>query len=365
MSSPEREAKWIRAALRLGRAGTGATYPNPSVGAVVVRHGRVVGRGRSDVTGGPHAEVRALRQAGPRARGATLYVTLEPCNHHGRTPPCVDAIVAAGIARVVVGVLDPSPKMNGRGVRRLRRAGVEVEVGGAFGDRARELHRHYLHHMVHCRPFVTLKLASSLDGRIATAGGDSKWITGEAARRSAHRLRAEHHGIAVGGATVLADDPRLDVRLVRGVDPLPVVFDSRLRMAGGPPSLALRRPGVLVVHSERASKRARQRLERAGVELLEVASDARGRVDLAAALDALGARQLRSLMVEGGGQLIGAFVRAQLWQELWLYQAPLLLGEGRSAIAGVDWPRVGEAPRLRVLRRRSLGRDLLSVCAPG
>ncbi|NVB41648.1 bifunctional diaminohydroxyphosphoribosylaminopyrimidine deaminase/5-amino-6-(5-phosphoribosylamino)uracil reductase RibD [Pseudenhygromyxa sp. WMMC2535] len=367
MSASAKQASdraFMRQAIRLARSGTGATYPNPCVGAVVVSRGEVVGKARSDVTGGPHAEVRALNQAGTRAREATLYVTLEPCSHRGRTPPCVDAILAAGISRVLVGVEDPAPHVAGAGVARLRKAGVEVEVG-LLGEQVRELHAHYLHHVATGRPFVTLKLATSIDGRIATAAGDSKWITGEPARRSAHRLRALHHAVAVGAQTVIADDPRLDVRLARGRDPLPVVFDSRLRVASAGRPFNLLRAGVLFLHTPRASKRARLALERSGAEGLELPADADGRIDIEAAVERLGARELRSIMVEGGGQLLGSFVRAGAWQELWHYRAPLILGEGRPGFAGLSWPTVAEAPRLRALRQQRLGEDTLTVYAPG
>jgi diaminohydroxyphosphoribosylaminopyrimidine deaminase / 5-amino-6-(5-phosphoribosylamino)uracil reductase len=357
------DENWMREALRLAASGTGATYPNPCVGAVVVRGRKLLGRARSDLTGGPHAEVRALREAGDASRGATLYVTLEPCNHRGRTPPCVDAIVAAGIARVVVAIEDPAAHVAGAGITRLRKSGVQVEVG-LLDERAREVHRHYLHHLATRRPYVTLKLASSLDGRVATASGDSKWITGELARRSAHRLRAVHHGIAVGAATVLADDPRLDVRLARGVDPLPFVFDPRLRVASAGRPFALLRPGVVFLHTDRAPKRARAALAKSGAEALELPDNGKGGIDLDAALTQLGARELRSLMVEGGGRLVGAFLANTQWQQLWLYQAPIVLGEGRPAIAGVAWPSVADAPRLRLIRRRTLGEDQLAVYEP-
>jgi diaminohydroxyphosphoribosylaminopyrimidine deaminase/5-amino-6-(5-phosphoribosylamino)uracil reductase len=292
-----------------------------------------------------------------------LYVTLEPCNHRGRTPPCVDAILEAGIARVVVAIEDPAAHVAGAGIARLRRSGIEVELG-LLGDRARAVHRHYLHHVTTGRPFVTLKLATSLDGRIATRSGDSKWITGDAARRDAHRLRAGHHGIAVGAATVLADDPRLDVRMVRGVDPSPFVFDPRLRVASAGKPFALLRPGVVYLHTARASIRARKALARAGAEAIELPEAPGGGIEIAAALERLGARDLRSLMVEGGGRLIGAFVAAMCWQQLRLYQAPVLLGDARPAIAGVEWASVADAPRLRLIRRRMLGPDQLGVYEP-
>ncbi len=358
------DLEFMREALQLARAGTGSTYPNPCVGAVVVREGSVVGRGRSDVTGGPHAEVRALREAGELARGATVYVTLEPCNHRGRTPPCVDALLAAGVREVVVAIEDPAPHVGGAGIARLRQQGVEVRVG-VMAEQGREVHRHYLHHVKTGRPFVTLKVACSIDGRIATASGDSKWITGEAARRDAHRLRAEHHGIAIGAATVLADDPALTVRLVEGfVDPLAFVFDPRLRVASSGRPHQLLRPGVVFLHSGQASDQARAALAHSGAEGVELPSGPDG-IDLDAALDWLGKRDLRSLMVEGGGRLLGAFVRAGLWDELWVYRAPLVLGSGFAAFEGLALERVADAERLRVVRREMLGDDELVVYGRG
>ncbi|EDM77380.1 riboflavin-specific deaminase (diaminohydroxyphosphoribosylaminopyrimidine deaminase [Plesiocystis pacifica SIR-1] len=364
MAAKQRDAAhWMGHALRLAKSGTGATYPNPCVGAVLVKKGVVVGRGRSDVTGGPHAEVRALRQAGAAARGAAMYVTLEPCSHRGRTPPCVDAIIEAGVRRVCIGVEDPAPHVGGKGIRKLRRAGLEVEVG-VCGDQARSIHAHYLHHVATGRPFVTLKVASSIDGRLATASGDSKWITGAAARKSAHRLRALHHGIAVGSETVLRDNPGLDVRHVDGVDPIPVIFDSRLRVtAAKRAELKLMRAGVLVLYTARASKTAQARLARTPVEGVEVPGDAEGRVDIEAALELLGARELRSLMVEGGGKLLGSFVAADAFEELWVYRAPVILGEGRPILAGLAFDEVARAPRLRQHSTRKLGDDQLTVYA--
>lgn len=354
----------MQQAVRLARAGLGATYPNPCVGAVVARGGRVLGAARSQPTGGPHAEPQALARAGARARGATLVVTLEPCGHMGRTPPCTRAILEAGIETVVVGVRDPAAHVDGKGIRALRRAGVRVHVGvGAAA--CRSVHEHYLHHVRTGRPFVTLKAATSLDGRIATASGDSRWITGLAARRHGHRLRAQHHAIAVGAETALLDDPGLDVRLVRGTDPIPIVFDGRLRV-GSPraPALAILRPGTLVLHTARASAAARARVARTGATPMCVPDDGSGHVDLPAALAMLGAREIRSILVEGGGRLHGAFVRSAAWHRAFLYQAPRLLGEGRPVLGGVAWPSVSAAPQVRVEARRKLGPDLLTVIVP-
>ncbi|MCH9681883.1 MAG: bifunctional diaminohydroxyphosphoribosylaminopyrimidine deaminase/5-amino-6-(5-phosphoribosylamino)uracil reductase RibD [Deltaproteobacteria bacterium] len=352
-------------AVRLARAGLGSTYPNPCVGAAVVRRGVVLGAARSRPTGGAHAETQALRKAGAKARGATLVVTLEPCCHQGRTAPCTAAIIEAGIRTVAIGVRDPATHVDGKGIRALRRAGIDVQVGVQRAA-CEAVHEHYLHHVRQGRPFVTLKAASSLDGRIATAAGDSRWITGEASRRHVHRLRAQHHAIAVGAETARLDDPGLDVRWVSGVDPIPVVFDSRLSLgAAGAPALRILRPGTMVLHTARASARARARVAKSGVTLLEVPDDGAGHVDVDAALLQLGDREIRSLLVEGGGRLHGAFFAAAAWQRAYLYQAPKILGDGRGVVAGVAWSSVAQAPALRVEGRRTLGPDALTVVVPG
>ncbi len=346
-------------AVRVARAGLGTTYPNPCVGAVVVVRGKEVASAHSRPTGGAHAEAQALAKAGDAAKGSTLYVTLEPCCHFGRTPPCTDAIMAAGVARVVIGVRDPAKHANGKGIRKLRRAGLEVEVG-VGADACEDVHAHYLHHERTGRPFVTLKAGVSLDGRIATASGDSKWITSEVSRTHAHRVRAEHHAIMVGGQTVLDDDPRLDVRHVRGTDPLPIVADTRLRIGGadvGPRKVL--REGTFVLHGPKASAAAKTRVGRTGATLVALPVTAEGHLDLAAVLQWAGENSLRSILVEGGGHLLGSFVRDGLWQHWLLYQSPRVLGEGRAVVAGVDWPTVADAPRVRVRSRRALGPDLL------
>ncbi len=349
-------------AVALARRGLGATYPNPSVGAVVAKAGRIVGEGRTAPTGGPHAEVRALQQAARAARGSTLYVTLEPCSHHGRTPPCTDAIVAAGVRRVVFGVIDSAPHASGRGIERLRSAGIEVEVG-VRESKCHALHEHYLHHTQTRRPFVTLKTAASLDGRLSVRTGDSKWITSEPSRRFGHRMRAQHHAIAVGMGTVLADDPKLSVRLVPGCDPLRVVFDSRLRLAQHR-DRSICGPGTWVLHTRRASARAVTRLQDCGVKPILVQSTKDGRVSVRAAVRALGRADVRSLMVEGGGALIGSFLQAQVWQRWYWFTAPRVLGDGAHAVEGVSWAQVSKTPSLEVEARRVVGADALSVLRP-
>jgi diaminohydroxyphosphoribosylaminopyrimidine deaminase/5-amino-6-(5-phosphoribosylamino)uracil reductase len=347
-----RDVRLMGLAVALARAGTGATYPNPCVGAIVVKGETVVGAGRSAPTGGAHAEVQALQMAGEAARGATVFVTLEPCSHHGRTPPCTGALIAAGVAEVVVGVCDPASHAGGRGLELLRAAGIRVRDGALPGACA-SVHEHYLHHEAARVPFVTLKVASSLDGQIAAGSGDSKWITGEPARRVGHWLRARHHAIAVGADTLLRDDPALSVRMVPGVDPVPVVFDSGLRSAGAARRPRLLRPGT-----------SRRAIDELGARRVEVAGDAEGRVDIAAALQALGALPVRSLLVEGGGHLIASFVAASAWQRWYWFHAPLVLGDGRPATPGIRLAAVADATRLRPVLRATLGADGLTVLGP-
>jgi diaminohydroxyphosphoribosylaminopyrimidine deaminase/5-amino-6-(5-phosphoribosylamino)uracil reductase len=357
------DAVFLAAAARLASAGTGATYPNPCVGALVVQAGCVVGAGHSAATGGPHAEVRALAMAGAQARGATVYVTLEPCSHHGRTPPCTDALIAAGVAEVVFSVRDPARHAAGRASAVLAAAGVRAREGVAEAIGV-GVHEHYLHHERSRRPFVTLKAATSLDGRIAAHGGDSKWITGEPARRVGHWLRARHHAIAVGVDTLLRDDPRLDVRLVRGVDPRPVIVDSRLRSALADPRPQRLGPGAIVLHTEHAPEDRRRRLTDLGLQLLELPADPHDRVAIPEALDLLGRLSIRSLLVEGGGRLIASFVAAAAWDRWYWFQAPCLLGDGTPVLPGLTWPTVAQSPRLRVELRIGVGDDDLRVLRP-
>ncbi len=356
------DANFMGLALRLARGGTGATYPNPCVGAVVVKNGRVVGSACSDRTGGPHAEVRALRAAGGEAEGATVYVTLEPCSHTGRTPPCTDALKAAGVREVVWGVDDPAPHASGRAVAQLQAAGISVR-NGVMREHCAKAHEHYIFHETTGRPFVTLKSALSLDGRVACPTGDSRWITGIESRRYVHQMRAQHHAIAVGVGTVVHDNPQLTVRHVEGVDPIPVVFDSRLRMLelAKPPLLT---PRALVLHTDAAPGALRTKLADLGGIGICCAADNGGQVSIDSALAELGARGIRSLMIEGGGQLTASFVASRRWQRWCLFHAPLVLGEGMPLLPGLSWPSVEQAPHFTVVGRETLGVDLLSIVEP-
>lgn len=340
----------MRRALRLAERGLGETNPNPLVGCVLVRGGKVVGEGFHARAGGAHAEVAALEQAGALARGASAYVTLEPCAHEGRTPPCAPRLVAAGVRRVVFALRDPNPLVDGRGARLLRRAGLRVQ-GGLLAREAARANEVFLGAVAASRrPFVLLKAAQTLDGRIATAGGDSKWITSPAQRRAARALRRLHDGVLVGISTVLADDPlllpapRTRRRFTR------VVLDSRLRL---PPASRLARSvdrGPVWALCRQAPAARRRALERLGVRVLCQGDEARGagRVSLGWALRRLRREGLWSLMVEGGSEVLGSFLAARAFDQVALFRAPLLLGGrgSRPSFGGPDPARIGDGLRL-------------------
>jgi len=347
----------MRRALALARRGLGTTSPNPVVGAVLVRKGRVVGEGWHKKAGGPHAEVVALR--GVNARGTTLYVTLEPCSTWGRTPPCTDAIVAASVKRVVVAARDPNPKHDGRGLQMLRRAGICVEAG-LLAAEAGGMNEGFNKWITTGMPLVIAKAAMSLDGKIATHTGDAKWITSVAARREAHRWRARVDAIVVGANTVIRDDPELTVRHgVHGQQPWRVVVDARGRVSRMARILRdAQRRRTLVLTTSLSPATWRQYLSRTGVEVIVVPHKS-GRADLRAALKALGKRDITSVLVEGGGELLGSLFDARLVDRVALFYAPIVIG-GRGAVAvvaGKGASRVGKAMRLRDCRWRRVGRD--------
>lgn len=346
-------------AVALARRALGRTSPNPAVGAVIVKGGRVVGEGWTRPVGGPHAEVVALRRARARARGATLYVTLEPCAHYGRTPPCIDAVIAGGIARVVVGVGDPNPRVRGRGLRALRAAGIEVTTG-VLAAEAGAVSAWFRHSIVRGRPFVMLKLAASLDGRIATVRGESRWISGPVARRWVHELRNRVDAVVVGSGTVLADDPALTCRLRGGRDPIRIVVDGRLRTSTRARVVRQRSTAstlIVTIASAPASRRAA--LTRAGAEVLLVPG-AGGHVSLPALFRALAARGIVSILIEGGGELAAAALRAEVVDRVLLVSAPLFLGgDGRSMLGSLGVRRLARAPHVAKPIFSRLGSDLL------
>lgn len=354
-----RDRAFMARALELAARGLGRTFPNPPVGAVFVRGGRVVGEGYHRKAGGPHAEVAALRQAGDRARGAELYLTLEPCTFHGRTPPCVDALLPLGLKRVVIAATDPNPRVDRRGIQRLRRAGVPVLVG-VGADASARLLAGFRSRMLRGRPLVTLKLAVTLDGRIAAASGDARWVTGAAARREAHRLRATTDAILVGAGTVRADDPQLTCRLRGGHDPVRVVLAgaaldlpprARVLAAGGPPTWVVAPTGA------RAARAAA--LRRRGVDVVALPGRG-GRVPFERVARALAERGLTTVLVEGGGAVAAAALRARVVDRLVLFMAPTLLGgDGVPAVGALGIRRMGGAIAVDDVEVTRLGRDLM------
>ncbi len=359
----------MRRALALASRALGTTAPNPAVGCVIVGPaGSIVGEGCTQPGGRPHAEAVALAAAGGAAAGGTAYVTLEPCAHHGRTPPCADALVAAGLRRVVVAcAVDPDPRVAGRGLAILRAAGVAVETG-LLAAEAEAVVAGFVRRVTRGRPLVTVKLAMSMDGRIATRAGVSQWITGPLARRAVHRMRAAHDSVLVGVGTVLADDPRLTCRLPGLLDRpyRRIVLDTALRT---PPDAALFADAadhsvVLVVAHDVPEARAAGFAERSGVTVARAPRGAGGSLDIDAVLRLLGDRGLTSVLVEAGGRLGAAFVRGGHLDRLVLHRAPLLIGgDGVPALASLGVDALAGAPRLCCLSRRSAGPDLLETYA--
>jgi diaminohydroxyphosphoribosylaminopyrimidine deaminase/5-amino-6-(5-phosphoribosylamino)uracil reductase len=344
------DREFMRQALDLAARGLYTTTPNPRVGCVIVKDGAAVGTGWHEKAGMPHAEVLALKAAGERARGATLYVNLEPCSHHGRTPPCVDAVIAAGIKRVVAAMQDPNPKIAGSGFAKLRAAGVEVE-SGLMEDEARELNIGFVARMTRGRPWVRMKIAASLDGRTALANGKSQWITGEAARADGHRWRARACAILTGHGTVRDDDPQLNVRGVETPrQPLKIVVDSRFET---PLSARLLKDGkTLVAGAVNETKRI-EGLRSAGADTVIIPND-RGKVELFKLMEELASRELNEIHVEGGAKLNGSLLQAGVVDELLVYLAPSVIGNsGRGMF---DLPELTELSRIKGLEIRALER---------
>jgi diaminohydroxyphosphoribosylaminopyrimidine deaminase / 5-amino-6-(5-phosphoribosylamino)uracil reductase len=354
--SPEDE-KWMD--LALVHAKSGRPSPNPHVGAVVVKDGELVATGHHERAGTDHAETAAVRAAGPRAAGATLYVTLEPCNHHGRTPPCTDAIIASKVVRVVVGCRDPNPHVEGKGLEALRAAGIEITLGVREAQCRAQIIP-WTKHVTTGLPYVSIKLALSLDGRIATRSGASKWVTGPDARAKVHLLRSRSDAVAVGIGTAVADDPRLTVRDAPGDSPLRVVFDTNLRLV---PEARLvqtaREIPTLVLCGPDAPQETEMQLTALGVECIRMPLSTEGRLDVVTALRMLAQRGIVTLLVEGGAELAGSFLAGRLADELHAFIAPILLGpRGRPGAvdwAGPDTPQ--QAPRIAAPTWELVGED--------
>ena len=366
MSAPD--PTFMKTALTLGRRGWGRVWPNPAVGCVLVRDGwRVVGRGWTQPGGSPHAEIEALRQAGNLASGATAYVTLEPCSHQGRTPPCTEALIEARVARAVVALLDPDPRVNGQGLARLRDSGTEVLLGMGMAE-ARADHAGFLMRVAEGRPLVTLKLATTIDGYISTYTKKSRWITGHIARIHAHRLRAEHDAVMVGIETALADDPDLTCRLpgLTHRSPVRIVVDSHLRLPCQAKVLAGTVP-TWVICSATAQGRpenaqAVETLSACGAEIIPIIVGKTGRPHPKALLKALGARGITRLLVEGGARLASSLLQYELVDRLIWFQAPKLLGsDSVAAVAPLGLTQLSSCPRFTRVRTMAVGEDLMTL----
>lgn len=366
-TDPQRRAedeRNMQLAISEALRGRYTAHPNPIVGAVIVRDGRVIGRGFHARAGEAHAERNAIANATEDVRGATMYVTLEPCSHHGRTPPCTEGIIEAGIGRVVAGCIDPNPRVSGSGIATLRAAGVDVEVG-VLGDACWALNLDFVVHIRERRPLVMAKLATSLDGRIATRTGESKWITGPASRRRVHELRRDHHAILVGKNTLLADDPSLTTRLEDQPDARSAhryVLDARLEVPDGAKVLDVTAAPTTIVCGPDASAERRAALIARGVEVLEVPRGPTG-LDVTAVLAAIAARGYISVLVEGGGALVGSLMDAGLIDRMAVFTAPVVLG-GAGAVPSVGGEGVADmasAPRAHRMTVERLGDDVLML----
>lgn len=353
------DEEYIKIALKLARRGLGWTSPNPMVGAVLVRDDRIIGQGYHRRFGGNHAEINALQNASADPSGATLYVTLEPCCHYGKTPPCVDAIIKNRVQKVIIGTLDPNPQVSGKSVRILTERGIEARVG-VLAEECRDLNEPYFKLMTTGRPLVTLKFAQTLDGRIATTSGDSRWISSEAFRKMAHRLRAINDAILVGINTVLADNPQLTVRLVRGRNPTRLILDSRLRTPLNCEIVRTRDVApVIIATTAQADKEKVSRLRELGIDILEVQSDESGGIALNHLLQMLGQRNISSLLVEGGGKIITSFLRQKLADRVVVAVAPRILGKGINAVGELDIARLSQAFKLTFQKISRAGADIV------
>lgn len=360
--NPALDRRFMQLALALGRRGLGRTWPNPAVGAVVVKDGVIVGRGWTQAGGRPHAETEALKRAGKEARGATLYVTLEPCSHHGKTPPCTDAIIRAGLVRVVSSLEDPNPEVAGQGYAKLRERGIAVETGLGAEDAARA-HAGHVRRMREGRPQVLLKLAVSADGKAGLPGRKPAGITGAPARARVHQMRAEADAILVGIGTVLSDDPHLTCRLLGMLEqsPVRVILDARLRIPLATSLIGTaRETPTWVFAASNTSAMAEDILKAKGVEVFRV--DAKGgRLDLAAVLKVLAGRGITRLMVEGGPTVAAAFVAADLVDEAALFRSPNPLGEGIDALEALPLTALTKSPKLKSIASETIGGDTLEL----
>ena len=354
-----RDEDYMKQALQLARRGLGKTSPNPMVGAVIVKDDRIIGKGYHHHFGGKHAEVNAINDAEESLEGATLYVTLEPCCHYGKTPPCTDAIIRNKIGRVVIGTLDPNPQVKGKSVEILNRHGVETRVG-VIEEECRSLNEAHFKYMTTGIPLVTLKFAQTIDGRIATAAGSSQWISSERFKPLAHKLRATNDAVMVGVGTVLADDPQLTVRTVKGRNPVRVILDSGLRIPLDSKVLGNQEAApTIIATTPHADETKLSRLRQMGLEVLAIPTDGEGKVDLRHLLSALGKRGISSVLVEGGSSVITSLLRQGSADKLVIAIAPKIMGKGIEAVGELNISDVNQSLKLSFARIHRVGEDLV------
>ncbi len=354
------DEEYMEIVLELAQKGEGKTFPNPLVGAIIVKNGKVVGSGFHQRVGKPHAEVNALKSAGQQAKGATLYVNLEPCSHFGRTPPCVDSIIRSGIKKVVCASLDPNPAVNGSGIGRLKQAGIEVKLG-VLEDRAKKLNGVYFRRISSGLPFVTLKIAQTLDGKIAALGGDSKWISQEDSRKFVHRLRKEVDAVLVGINTVIKDNPKLTTRQVRGRNPLRIVLDSKGRIPLSSNLLRQNKDGktVIVVTGSQAEKKIKNK-----AQVWRIKADRENRVNLESFLKSCAQKGINNILVEGGGKVFTSFLKEKLVDRIYCFVSPSIIGEGIPAFGDLGIKRIADALELRDVKLKRFSKDILLIGYP-
>ncbi len=357
------DTKYMKRALTLARKGIGKTSPNPAVGCVIVKDGKIIGEGWHKQAGGPHAEVIALEKAGAAARGADVYVTLEPCSHTGKTPPCCDALIRAGVKRVVAGMMDPNPQVNGDGLDRLRQAGIDTACG-VLEDECRSLNRAFIKHITTGMPFVTFKCAMTLDGNIATATGESRWISCEESRRYVHKMRASRNAIMVGVETIIADNPQLTVRHVKGRNPVRVIVDTHLRTPESVNVIEGKYANITVIATTEENPEVHLRYTRQGATIL-VCEELDGHVSISDLLQKLGRMGIQSILLEGGSRLAGNMLKHELIDEFVLFVAPKILGnDGFAPFALRGITSIDDTIKLSFGQIAHIGQDLIVHAYP-
>ncbi len=350
---------YMRMAIRLARKGIGKTSPNPMVGAVIVKNGKIIGRGYHKRCGDYHAEINAINNVKGSIRGSTFYITLEPCSHYGRTPPCVDTLIKKGLKRVVVGTPDPNPEVNGKGIKILRSKGIKVDVG-ILDIECRKLNEHYFKFIKSGIPYVTVKYAQTLDGRIATKTGDSQWISSEASRKYVHVLRSTNDGIMVGAGTVTTDNPQLTVRHVKGKNPLRIIVDSKLRIPIKSSVLTDGNPHqTIIATTSNAPARKITAIKKLGAEVLIVKKERNGKVSFSSLLKELGKREIVSVLVEGGSGMITSLLKVNLVDKMIIPISPRILGKGLEAIGDLNINKLRNAIKFSSFKTMKKGDDLI------